>query len=101
MISGEENVYGNYTSTSEILDLVNPNMSCSDPFYPPIRMRGHSAVGGLLLGKPIICGDDDKSCFRVEGSFRDNNPSRSNQPILMTERTEAAAVTLKGMFSVL
>ena len=97
--SDEEGFFRNYTSTSEILDLTNPNMSCSDPFYPPIRMERQSSVGGLLFGRPIICGDDDKSCFRIEGGFQ-NNFSRS-KPKLMIERTEAAAVSLKGMFSIL
>ena len=81
--------------TSEVVDLFNPDRKCNHlENATPARF---GSVGGLLNGKPLVCGGSFKSyrnalqdCFLVNGN-------KNIPPISMTQkRTLAAAVVLKG-----
>ena len=77
---------------SEVIDLVDPNRSCS-PLEDAPSARWNS-VGGNLNGRPLICGgwlpnDRLQDCFFVQGN--------TNQKISMTQqRASASVVVLNG-----
>ena len=79
---------------SEVIDLVNPDLSCDNLEIAPDERW--ASVGGLLNGRPLICGgfngtDSFKDCFYVERNRTYENTS-------MTEiRSFAASVNLKGL----
>ena len=80
--------------TSEVIDLSNPQMKCKD--FPKFPYQNWAAVGGLLNGKPLICGGFDgphsfQDCFYLEGNI--------GQDVSMTQiRSFATAINLKGKF---
>ena len=77
---------------SEVIDLIDPNLSCSNLESAPDERW--ASVGGLLNGRPIICGgfngtDSFKDCFFVQGDH--------DKEISMTQiRSFATAINLKG-----
>ena len=77
---------------SEVIDLVDPNRSCS-PLQDAPSARWAS-VGGNLNGRPLICGgwypnNRLQDCFFVQGN--------TNQKISLTqERSSAGVVVLNG-----
>ena len=78
---------------SEVIDLIDPNLSCSNLESAPDERW--ASVGGLLNGRPIICGgfngtDSFKDCFFVQGDH--------DKEISMAQiRSFATAINLKGM----
>ena len=80
---------------SEVIDLIDPNLSCSNLESAPDERW--ASVGGLLNGRPIICGGFNgthsfKDCFTVQGNVS------NQQNISMTQiRSFATSVVLTGM----
>ena len=79
---------------SEVIDLIDPNLSCSNLERAPDERW--ASVGGLLNGRPIICGGFNgthsfKDCFFVQG---DHDKEKSMTQI----RSFATAINLKGMY---
>ena len=79
--------------TSEVIDLNNPSISCNNLETAPSERW--ASVGGLLNGRPIICGGfyppfSFQDCFFVQGDKKQNIS-------MTTKRSFATAVVLKGM----
>ena len=47
---------GGMTASCQIVDTVDPNQSCQCPNYGVQGMEVRHCAGGLVQGKPIICG---------------------------------------------
>ena len=79
--------------TSEVIDLFNPNISCSNlENAPSVRW---ASVGGVLNGRPLICGGFNppfsfQDCFYVQG---DHNQNIS----MIQKRSFASSVVMKGV----
>ena len=79
--------------TSEVIDLSNPNISCNNLENAPSQRW--ASVGGVLNGRPLICGGFNppfsfQDCFYVQGD--------PNQNISMIQkRSFASSVVMKGV----
>ena len=79
--------------TSEVIDLFNPNISCSNLEKAPSQRW--ASVGGVLNGRPLICGGFNppfsfQDCFYVQG---DHNQNIS----MIQKRSFASSVVMKGV----
>ena len=77
---------------SEIISMSNPNLECQ--FFEAVPWR-YSSIGGLLGGKPIICGGYDgagaaNDCFFVKDSSGEMTVK------LKYPRTSATSIALNG-----
>ena len=67
---------GGITASCQIVDTIDPNQSCSCPNYGIEGMEVRHCAGGLVQGKPIICGGQNynadilpqNTCFQLESS---------------------------------
>ena len=78
----------NKTQVSEVIDLDRPNVKCKSLGMFPEQTSGD--VGGVLDGKPIVCGGDYKNCYKLSSNRTFIKVAR-----LQYERHLAAAVVIR------
>ena len=67
---------GGMTASCQIVDTIDPNQSCRCPNYGVQGMEVRHCAGGLVQGKPIICGGQNynagihpqNTCYQLTSS---------------------------------